>query len=59
MAISGVIPAGAVQIFPANAQNGLGSTTPPKRLGLPFWEKSEERTGKRTKLTSERRSRSI
>jgi len=35
MEISGVSPVGTVQVFPANAQNGLGSTTPPMSLTLP------------------------
>jgi hypothetical protein len=35
MIISGVSPVGTVQVFPANAQNGLGSSTPPTRLTLP------------------------
>jgi hypothetical protein len=35
MVISGVSPVGTVQIFPANAQNGLGSQTPPVGLSLP------------------------
>ena len=35
MEISGVTPLGTVQIFPANAQNGLGSPTPPMSLTLP------------------------
>ena len=35
MVISGVSPVGTVQIFPANAQNGLGSTMPPVSLTLP------------------------
>jgi hypothetical protein len=35
MEISGVSPAGTVQIFPANAENGLGNATPPTSLTLP------------------------
>ena len=35
MEVSGVSPIGTVQIFPANAQNGLGSSTPPTSLVLP------------------------
>jgi hypothetical protein len=35
MEISGVSPVGTVQIFPANAQNGLGIAMPPTSLTLP------------------------
>lgn len=35
MEITGVSPAGTVQIFPANAHNGLGSNSPPTSLVLP------------------------
>jgi hypothetical protein len=35
MEISGVSPLGTVQVFPANAQNGLGSATPPMSLTSP------------------------
>jgi hypothetical protein len=35
MSISGIGPGGTVQIFPADVQNGLGSSTPPLSLTLP------------------------